>query len=46
VESFLKRISVAKATPRGVRAAAEHVSVFARYEGFVHHAMSVEERVK
>jgi len=46
VESFQKRISVAKASPNGIRAAADYVPVFARSEAFIHHAMSVEERVK
>jgi histidinol dehydrogenase len=44
VESFQKRISVAKSTARGIKIAREHVSVLARSEAFVHHAMSVEER--
>jgi histidinol dehydrogenase len=46
VESFQKRISVAKASPRGIRNARNVVPVFARSEAFVHHAMSVEERVQ
>lgn len=46
VESFLKRISVAQASRRGLQSAAEHVPIFARYEAFVHHAMSVERRVE
>jgi len=44
VDSFQKRISVAEVTASGLKAAKAHVSVFARSEGFVHHAMSVEER--
>ncbi len=44
VESFLKRMSVATVSEKGLQAAAPHVSVFARAEGFVHHAMSVEKR--
>jgi histidinol dehydrogenase len=45
VESFLKRISVAEVSKKGLRKAAPHVSVFARAEKFIHHAMSVEIRV-
>lgn len=45
VESFLKRISVAQVSAAGLRSAAPHVSRFARAEGFVHHALSVEERI-
>jgi len=44
VESFQKRISVAKASPRGIQIAGEYVPAFARAEAFVHHAMSVEAR--
>jgi histidinol dehydrogenase len=44
VDSFIKRISVAEATPAGLKLAAPHVSVFARSEAFVHHALSVERR--
>jgi histidinol dehydrogenase len=44
VESFLKRMSVATVTMRGLDKAAPHVSVFARAEKFVHHALSVERR--
>jgi histidinol dehydrogenase len=46
VESFQKRISVAKASPRGIRNARNVVPAFARSEAFIHHAMSVEERVQ
>jgi histidinol dehydrogenase len=46
VESFLKRMSVAEVSKSGLRKAAPHVSVFARAEKFVHHAMSVEHRIK
>jgi len=46
VESFQKRISVAKASPKGLLAAGRYVPVLARTEAFVHHAMSVEERIK
>jgi histidinol dehydrogenase len=45
VESFVKRMSVATISRAGLRRAAPHVSVLARTEKFVHHAMSVERRV-
>jgi histidinol dehydrogenase len=45
VESFMKRMSVAEVSASGLKKAAPYVSVFARAEKFVHHAMSVEERV-
>ncbi len=45
VESFVKRISVAKVHAKGLGASAVHVSALARSEGFVHHALSVERRV-
>lgn len=44
VDSFTKRISVAEVTPEGLDLAAPFVSVFARAENFVHHALSVERR--
>ncbi len=44
VESFVKRMSVADIGEAGLRRAAPHVSVLARAEGFVHHALSVERR--
>jgi histidinol dehydrogenase len=44
VESFIKRISVAEVTAAGLDKAAPYVSVFARAEAFVHHALSVERR--
>jgi histidinol dehydrogenase len=44
VESFMKRMSVAEVTAGGLKKAAPFVSTFARAEGFVHHAMSVERR--
>ena len=44
VDSFVKRISVAEVTPAGFSKAAPFVSVFARAEGFIHHALSVERR--
>jgi histidinol dehydrogenase len=46
VESFLKRISVAQVTRRGLRDAGPHVARFAQAEGFVHHALSVERRLE
>jgi histidinol dehydrogenase len=46
VESFQKRISVAKASLKGILAASRYVPVFARSEAFIHHAMSVEVRVE
>ncbi len=46
VESFQKRISVATATEKGIGIAAKQVSVFARAEAFVHHAMSAEQRAR
>jgi histidinol dehydrogenase len=44
VESFLKRMSVATISEKGLKKAARHVSVFARAEKFVHHALSIERR--
>lgn len=44
VDSFVKRISVAQATPLGLDLAAPYVSTFARAESFIHHALSVERR--
>jgi histidinol dehydrogenase len=46
VESFQKRVSVAEITAEGLDQASPFVSVFARAEGFVHHALSVERRGK
>ncbi len=46
VESFLKRMSVAMVSEKGLRKAAPYVSTFARAEGFVHHAMSLEKRIE
>jgi histidinol dehydrogenase len=46
VESFQKRISVARASAQGIRNARNVVPVFARSEAFIHHAMSVEERAQ
>ncbi|HUI91963.1 MAG TPA: histidinol dehydrogenase [Chitinivibrionales bacterium] len=44
VEDFVKRMSVAEISRRGLRSAARRVSVLARAERFVHHALSVERR--
>jgi histidinol dehydrogenase len=45
VDDFQKRMSVAEANRTGLGKAAPHVSRFARSERFIHHAMSVEERL-
>jgi histidinol dehydrogenase len=45
VESFIKRMSIAEISEKGLRACAKNVSILARAENFVHHAMSVEQRV-
>ncbi|MCX7727631.1 MAG: histidinol dehydrogenase [Chitinispirillaceae bacterium] len=44
VDSFLKRISVATVTSKGLVSSEPYVSTFARYENFIHHALSVERR--
>jgi histidinol dehydrogenase len=44
VGSFVKRVSVAEVTRKGLGISAPFVSVFARSEAFVHHALSVERR--
>ncbi len=44
VESFVKRMSVAEISKAGCKKAAAHVSVLARTEKFVHHALSAEKR--
>jgi len=44
VESFQKRISMAKVSLKGLNAAQEIVPTFARAEAFHHHALSVEAR--
>jgi len=44
VESFQKRVSVARASAGGIKNAGVYVPAFARSEAFVHHAMSVEAR--
>lgn len=46
VDSFLKRISVAEVNAAGLKKSAPHVALFARSENFIHHALSVERRVK
>lgn len=45
VDSFVKRMSVVEVTSAGLKKAQPHVSTFARSEGFIHHALSVERRV-
>jgi histidinol dehydrogenase len=44
VESFVKRMSVARISRNGLVKSAPHVSALARTEKFVHHALSVERR--
>lgn len=44
VDSFIKRISVAEVSAAGCRNSTPYVSLFARSEAFVHHALSVERR--
>jgi histidinol dehydrogenase len=44
VESFQKRISMAKVSIKGMKAALETVPPFAQAESFPHHAISVEAR--
>jgi len=44
VESFQKRISIAKVSLKGLKAAMEIVPTFATAEAFHHHALSVEAR--
>ena len=44
VESFVKRMSVAEISKRGLRNSTADVAVLARMEKFVHHALSVERR--
>jgi histidinol dehydrogenase len=44
VDSFLKRMSVAEVTLKGLDSATPFVSTIARAEKFVHHALSVERR--
>jgi histidinol dehydrogenase len=45
VESFIKRVSIAEITRQGLKKCAASVSLLARAENFVHHALSVERRV-
>ncbi|MDR2592666.1 MAG: histidinol dehydrogenase [Chitinispirillales bacterium] len=44
VESFQKRISIAKVSLKGLKSAMDIVPTFARAEAFHHHALSVEAR--
>jgi len=44
VETFVRRMSIARVTAAGLRAATPHVAAFARAERFAHHALSVEGR--
>lgn len=46
VNDFEKRISVAEISAEGIKISEPHVSRFARAENFIHHAMSVERRVR
>jgi histidinol dehydrogenase len=46
VESFLKRMSVATITATGLKKCAAQVSLLARAEKFIHHALSVERRAQ
>jgi histidinol dehydrogenase len=46
VYSFLKRMSVAEVSLKGIKECMPHVSRFARAEQFVHHALSVEKRLE
>jgi histidinol dehydrogenase len=45
VDSFVKRMSIAEVSEAGLRLCAANVSLLARAENFVHHALSVERRV-
>lgn len=44
VDSFVKRISIAEVTAKGLDLSAPYVSTLARAENFIHHALSVERR--
>ncbi|MDR2694319.1 MAG: histidinol dehydrogenase [Chitinispirillales bacterium] len=44
VESFQKRVSIAKVSLKGLKSAMEIVPTFARAEAFHHHALSMEAR--
>jgi len=46
VSDFQRRMSVVRVSPRGLRRSARHVPVMARAERFVHHALSVERRLR
>lgn len=46
VESFMKRMSIAEISRKGLYKCASDVSVLARSENFIHHALSVERRVR
>jgi histidinol dehydrogenase len=46
VESFIKRMSVAEISKAGLDRCARNVSILARAENFIHHALSVERRAK
>jgi histidinol dehydrogenase len=46
VESFLKRMSVARVDRRGLARIAPYVSLLARSEDFIHHALSAERRLE
>jgi histidinol dehydrogenase len=45
VSDFQRRMSVVRISASGLRRSARHVSVLARAERFVHHALSVERRL-
>ena len=45
VESFMKRMSIAEISREGLKKCAASVSLLARAEKFIHHALSVERRV-
>jgi histidinol dehydrogenase len=46
VESFIKRMSIAEITAHGLEKCAADVSLLARAENFIHHALTVERRVR
>jgi histidinol dehydrogenase len=46
VESFIKRMSIAEITANGLEKCAANVSLLARAENFIHHALTVERRVR
>jgi histidinol dehydrogenase len=45
VESFIKRMSIAEITANGLKKCAANVSLLARAENFIHHALTVERRM-